>query len=92
MVFLQKSRMDIQELLTKICSAMTVSTTQENCKDRYIDDFDNSFVLLMVLQIGINIWNNLIESIHKRSSVYGYGLKLKCPKLNQSITLTNYVS
>ena len=66
---------------------MTVSTTQENCKDRYIDDFVNSFVLLMVLQIGINI-----ESIHKRSSVYGYGLKLKCPKLNQPITLTNYVS
>ena len=87
MVFLQKSRIDIQELLTKICLAMTVSTTQENCKDRYIDDFVNSFVLLMVLQIGINI-----ESIHKRSSVYGYGLKLKCPKLNQPITLTNYVS
>ena len=40
--------------------------------------------------IGINLWNNLIEAPSHRTSVYGRGLKLKCPAQGQPISLSKY--
>ena len=39
--------------------------------------------------IGINLWNNLIETPSHRTSVYGRGLKLKCPAKGQPLSLSN---
>ena len=38
--------------------------------------------------IGINLWNNLIEQPDRRTSVYGRGLKIKCPIPGQTISLS----
>ena len=38
--------------------------------------------------IGINLWNNLIEQPGHRTSVYGRGLKIKCPSPGQKISLS----
>ena len=38
--------------------------------------------------MGVNLWNNLIEKPDQRTSVYGRGLKLKCPAPGQIISLS----
>ena len=39
-------------------------------------------------RMGLNLWNNLIEKPGQRTSVYGRGLKLKCPAPGQRISLS----
>ena len=39
-------------------------------------------------RMGLNLWNNLIEQPGQRTSVYGRGLKLKCPAPGQTISLS----
>ena len=44
--------------------------------------------LYISVQIGTNIWNNLIEPPGNRTSVYGSDLQIKCPEPGQPISLS----
>ena len=45
--------------------------------------------LYFPLQIGLNIWNNLVEPPQHRSSVYDYRLPVKCPTWDRPFVSTS---
>ena len=55
------------------------------CKHMYHDILTPLYISV---QIGTNIWNNLIEPPGNRTSVYGSDLQIKCPEAGQPISLS----
>ena len=71
---------------------MTASTTTAGPRAWWVAQAQLAHLLFLeiyCLQIGVNIWNNLIEPKGQRTSVYGYNLKIKCPQGNQSISISH---
>ena len=65
-------------------NTFTQGQVGQECKQMYLD----IVTLYISVQIGTNIWNNLIEPPGNRTSVYGSALQLKCPEPGQPISLS----
>ena len=66
-------------------NTLTQGQVGRECKQTYHDILTPLYISV---QIGTNIWNNLIEPPGNRTSVYGSDLQIKCPEPGQPISLS----
>ena len=66
-------------------NTLTQGQVGRECKQMYLEILTPLYISV---QIGTNIWNNLIEPPGNRTSVYGSDLQIKCPEAGQPISLS----
>ena len=66
-------------------NTLTQGQVGRECKQMHHDILTPLYISV---QIGTNIWNNLIEAPSNRTSVYGSDLQIKCPEPGQPISLS----